>query len=169
LSSDLNKPNDVNRGVLLVSFEALVSFFIVAIGLFIFIGSLSIDLGVGYDRVGPRFFPYLVSIGLLISGILLAKSVLKHKGALVESLSFQRRWSGLGTLSISLVLSVLLFNRAGFILTSMLLFWLVARAFESRRYWRDAVVGLLLSISVYLFFTEGLGLVLPGGFLGRFF
>ena len=169
MSSDLNRPNDVDRGGLPVSLEALVSFSVVVIGLFIFIGSFSIDLGAGYDRIGPRFFPYLVATGLLISGILLAKGVFKHKGALVEPLSFQTKWSGLGTLSVSLVLSVLLFNRAGFILTATLLFWLVARAFESRRYWRDAVVGLLLSISIYLSFTGGLGLVLPGGFLGRFF
>jgi len=58
-----------------------------------------------------------------------------------------------------------LLERAGFIFTAAVLFWLVARAFESTRPWRDAVAGVLLSVFVYVVFTRGLGLVLPGGLL----
>jgi len=65
-------------------------------------------------------------------------------------------------------LSVVLLERAGFILSSSLLFWLVARGFESAKPVRDAAVGLLLSIVVYLAFTRGLGLSLPPGILGSF-
>jgi putative tricarboxylic transport membrane protein len=73
------------------------------------------------------------------------------------------------TLGLALASGVLFLERAGFVLTAALLFWLVARAFASPRPLRDAAVGLALSVVVYLAFTRGLGLVLPPGLLGGLF
>jgi len=53
-------------------------------------------------------------------------------------------------------------------LSATALFWLVARAFGSRRPARDAVVAVLLSVLVYQAFTRGLGLTLPSGVIERF-
>ena len=145
--------------------EVVVALAVIALGLFVLVGSFAIDLGAGYDRIGPRLFPYLVAAGLLLSGSFLARGALRRETSSVEELRFQTSLSAIGTLSIALVSSVLLLEHAGFILTATLLFWLVARAFESRQPRRDAVVGLLLSIFVYLAFTRGLGLVLPRGLL----
>ena len=169
MSSDSDRPDDGARGVVPDRVEVLVALAAVALGLFVLVGSVSIDLGAGYDRIGPRFFPYVVAVGLLISGSLLARGALRRRSVADETRHSQTRWAGIGTLSLALGLSVLLLDRAGFILTSTLLFWLVAQAFESRRHWRDVVVSLLLSVAVYLAFTRGLGLVLPGGLLERLF
>lgn len=132
----------------------------IALGLVILAGSFSIDLGAGYDRIGPRFFPYLVAFGLLVSGSFLARDALRREPPVRVSASRKALW----ILGVALVSSALLLERAGFIPTATLLFWLVARAFESRRPWRDAGVGLALAIVVYLAFTRGLGLALPRGF-----
>ena len=167
MSSDSDRPHDGARGAGPDRVELFIALAAVGLGLFVLVGSFSIDFGAGYDRIGPRFFPYLVSGGLLISGGFLAREVLRRRIPTNEAPGSQTRWSGIGTLSLALGLSVLLLDRAGFILTATLLFWLVARAFESRRHWRDAVVGLVLSVAVYLAFTRGLGLVLPGGLLER--
>ena len=130
-------------------------------GLYLFFGSFGISTGVGYDRIGPRFFPFLVAAGLLATGALVGYESIRRPPAHAEELdplSFL-------FIVLALVLSVLLLERLGFILTGTLLFCLVARAFRSRRYLRNLGVGLTLSILVYFTFTSGLGLVLPRGML----
>jgi putative tricarboxylic transport membrane protein len=149
--------------------EVGVAFATIALGLFVFVGSFWIAMGAGYDRIGPRFFPYLVAIGLILSGSFLVKETLRGKTPIARDIHVRTSWSALGTLTLGLVSSVLLLEQAGFILASALLFWLVARAFESRRPWRDGIVGLLLSAAVYLVFTRGLGLALPRGVLDGLF
>lgn len=146
--------------------EIAVAFVAIALGLFVLVGSFSIALGAGYDRIGPRFFPYLVAAGLLLSGGFLVREAWRGDRSPQPDVRETTRLAPLVTLGLALASSVLLLERAGFVVTATLLFWLVARAFESRRPWRDAAVGLLLSVSVYLAFTRGLGLALPGGLLG---
>jgi len=63
------------------------------------------------------------------------------------------------------VLDALLFEWLGFILSSTLLFLLVAIGFGSRMYVRDVVLGLALAVVAYVTFVYGLGLSLPGGIL----
>ncbi len=69
-------------------------------------------------------------------------------------------------LSLDLLRSPVLFELAGFVLSSSVPFWIVARSFQSERPIRDAGVTLVLSTLVYFTFTRGLGLVLPAGVLG---
>jgi putative tricarboxylic transport membrane protein len=57
----------------------------------------------------------------------------------------------------------LLMPSFGFILSSTILFVLVATGFGSRRHLRDGLVGLALSAVAYLTFVYGLGLRLPAG------
>lgn len=165
MRSDIDPPKDSARAPGPDRAEVVVALAAVALGLFVLAGSFTIDLGAGYDRIGPRLFPYVVAGGLLLSGSFLAWGALRRATSSVGELRLQTSWSAIATLSFALVSSALLLVYAGFILTATLLFWLVARAFESRRPRRDAVVGLLLSVFVYLAFTRGLGLVLPRGLL----
>lgn len=137
----------------------------ILIGLFILADSFGIKLGSGYDHIGPRFFPYLVSAGLLLTGVLMLIEVLGKSVITTEAVE----WKPFFILCMSLVASLLLLKPAGFILAAAVQFWLVARAFNSRRTWRDAVIALVLSIIVYNVFTHGLGLVLPGGLLAGLF
>ena len=158
-------PSDETRGAGPDRAELAVAAAAIALGVFVFSGSSSISLGSGYDRIGPRFFPYSVALGLVLSGALLARGAWRRTPPKAEA-HHPTHWPALGLLTLGLGSSLLLLERAGFILTSAVLFWLVARAFESRRPIRDAVIGVLLSVFVYAAFTRGLGLVLPGGFLG---
>jgi putative tricarboxylic transport membrane protein len=59
-----------------------------------------------------------------------------------------------------------LLRPAGFVISSAVLFVLVARAFGSRRVVRDVLVGLALATAVFLAFSRGLGVTLPGGPFG---
>jgi putative tricarboxylic transport membrane protein len=62
-----------------------------------------------------------------------------------------------------LIANLLLFETAGFVLASTVLFVCAARAFGSRRLARDAVLGLALATVVFVGFTRGLSLALPRG------
>ena len=127
-------------------------------------GISEIGLGAGYDRIGPRLFPYVAAIGLVLLGALF---ILSTRRALHRP---QRQYGEppvkidvrpLALIGLGLLLGVVLMERIGFIVASALQFWLVARAFHSRRPARDAAVAALLAASVYAVFSYGLGLTLP--------
>ena len=65
--------------------------------------------------------------------------------------------------AFGLVSFVALLNLAGFVAAGTILFACTASAFGSRRWLRDAVLGLLLCSTVYVTFTYGLGTPLPPG------
>ncbi|MCZ6489807.1 MAG: tripartite tricarboxylate transporter TctB family protein [Acidobacteria bacterium] len=151
---------------------------VTALGACLAVGSTGISLGTGYDRIGPRFFPYLVAMGLMLLGSWLAVAAIRGNRAkpVAEEndepdlqMNWPINWSALGYLALALLLNLALMERAGFVISSSVLFWLAARAFHSRRPARDAAVAVLLSILVYFAFTRGLGLILPLGIFNRLF
>ena len=80
---------------------------------------------------------------------------------------FPTNWRALGFLAAALLLSLALFERGGFVVSSSALFWVAARGFGSRKPLRDAVIAVALGMAVFLAFTHGLGLTLRreyGGF-----
>jgi putative tricarboxylic transport membrane protein len=143
-------------------------------------GSFGIPPGVGYDRIGPRFFPSVVAAGLALLGVWLAVSALRaartsprHKERAVATDSDTLRaciptdWRALGFLGAALLLSLALLERGGFVIAASALFWTAARGFGSRRPLRDAVIAVTLAVVVFLAFTRGLGLTLPLGIFER--
>ena len=74
-------------------------------------------------------------------------------------------WVPFGYFAAAFVLFIVLLDRAGFAVGAALQFWLVARAFRSRRPARDFLIAVALSLTVYLAFSRGLGLPLPAGIL----
>jgi putative tricarboxylic transport membrane protein len=54
---------------------------------------------------------------------------------------------------------------AGFVIAGTALFLGVARGFGSRRWARNAAIGLVLSLGIYLFFVKLLNVNLPAGWL----
>ncbi|HWP84765.1 MAG TPA: tripartite tricarboxylate transporter TctB family protein [Terriglobia bacterium] len=128
----------------------------------------AIGLGAGYDRIGPRFFPYAVAGGLLVLAGWLALAFLlarrkkgPHRPPVPAAGSLQ--WPSLGYLVLALVLNLALLERAGFIIAGSVQFWLAARAFHSQKPGRDALVAVALSSIVYFSFSHLLGLTLPAG------
>ena len=90
--------------------------------------------------------------------------------AVVLSLLFSRRDASpkqranrpaMARLVLGLALFVMSITFAGFIAAGTLLFVCTASAFGSRRWLRDALVGLTLCTAVYGIFTYGLGVALP--------
>lgn len=158
------------KTVLLVNRQTRIEFAFalgaIALGIYMFLGSTTINLGSAYDQIGPRFFPYLIAAGLVLTGAMMIIECLKHQAPLSSEVMDPM---ALMTLGIALVSCVLLLERLGFIVSVTVLFTLVARAFNSRRWLRDGLVGLVLAVIVFFVFTRGLGLSLPTGLPGRLF
>jgi putative tricarboxylic transport membrane protein len=65
--------------------------------------------------------------------------------------------------ALGLVSFVALLNLAGFVAAGTVLFACTASAFGSRRWLRDALLGITFCATVYITFTYGLGVALPPG------
>ncbi len=140
---------------------------IAALGLFLAVQTAGIDVSPSYARVGPRVFPWVISFGLIVLGLWLARDAIAGQWLSDDSApgvaGFD--WHAFLLIGLGLVLHMVLIGRGGFILASTVLFVCVARAFGSRAALRDAVIGVILAFVVYVGFKYGLGLDLPAGVL----
>ncbi len=154
----------------IVKVDACIGLTVAALGGLLALGLSGISFGAGYDRIGPRFFPYVVAVGLLVlGGWFLAAGFLRKQAAPLTTsetgMEAPVNWTPLIYLALALILNLLLLDRAGFVIASAIQFWLVARAFGSRRLFRDVFVAVMLSVICFVAFSRGLGLTLPSGIL----
>ena len=106
-------------------------------------------------RTGDSVFPLVV---LGASAFVLMRLVLRH-GRRIQGGAANR--SAVGRVVLGLISFVPLMSVVGFVAAGTLLFVCTASAFGSRRWLRDALVGLTLCAAVYSTFTFGLGVALP--------
>ena len=119
-----------------------------------------------YARVGPQIFPYIIAIGMAITGAHISwKSYRGEDEVAMMEDAGPTDWKSVAIIAAGLIAHMNLLKPLGFVPAGLLLFWSVAFAFGSRRYGRDVLVGLLLVLFAYVGFTYGLGLQLPPGIL----
>ena len=79
-----------------------------------------------------------------------------------------RAWHGqrpLAWIGAGLVVNLVALEWLGMVLSSALLFWVAARAFDRARPWRDATCAVLVAWLAFQLFDRVLGVPLPGGIL----
>ena len=108
-------------------------------------------------RAGEWLFPVLVLGG---SACVLTVLFVRRGGATRD-----RRANSAPVVRVAfgLVSCAALLNLAGFVAAGTVLFACTASAFGSRRWLRDALLGITLCTTVYVAFTYGLGVSLPPG------
>ena len=145
--------------------ELTLALAVTALGIFLLAGASHIRFGSGYDRIGPRFFPYAVAAGLILLGGWTAVEAFRtnERPPTSNQAAVPLNRSSFGYLGLALLLNLALLERAGFMIAASVQFWLAARAFHSKKPARDAVVAILLSAAVYFAFSHLLGLTLPAG------
>jgi putative tricarboxylic transport membrane protein len=154
-------------------FELVLALGVVILGGLVVWQTTEIRLTPVNSRVGPRIIPYIVGIGLIVTGCWLAFEVLRGRLGNPEGgedaedadASLPTDWTTLTIVGAALVVYLLLIERAGFIIASSLLFFGAAFGMGSRRIVRDAAIAVVLSVGAYVLFTEGLSLRLPKGWL----
>jgi putative tricarboxylic transport membrane protein len=141
---------------------------VVVIGAAVLWGSFYLPTGGGYAQVGPGVMPRIVGTVLLLLGGLLVREAFTggFRGVDEEAeVHLPMDWVAFAWVSGGIIAYGLLVESLGFIFSSTILFVMVARGFNSRRWLLNAVTGLLLATAVYAIFNYGLGLTLPAGIL----
>lgn len=142
-----------------------VAAFLAVIAVVIFWDMGRLSEAAGYSQVGPATIPKWVAIGLLVLSGATAWTAFRGNFE-VEPI---RAPGPVLWVVAGLMLQILLLNRAGFTIATGLMFALVARGFDERRWYLSLPVGLALAFFVYVIFARYLRLSLPSGWLERLF
>ncbi len=123
----------------------------------------------GYAGFGPNFVPAVVSLGLLATGAWLLWEALaggwRNRGEPEAGAEHPFNAPAFWWITAGLATHMALIGWAGFVIAGTVLFPCVARGFGSTRVLRDAVIGFVLSLAVFLFFVKLLNVNLPAGWL----
>jgi putative tricarboxylic transport membrane protein len=141
---------------------------LIAIASVIGFDTMQMQVAPSYARVGPQIFPYIIAIGLALTGAHIAWKSYRGGDEVIDEVE-PTDWKSVGIIVVGLIAHMNLLKPLGFVPAGLILFMSVAFAFGSRRYGRDAIVGFLLVLFAYLGFTYGLGLQLPPGILKGLF
>jgi putative tricarboxylic transport membrane protein len=153
--------------------ELLLALGVVVLGAVVVWQTTDIRLTPINSRVGPRVIPYIVGSGLVFTGVWLMIDVLRghlvvpEAGEDAEDVdpTLPTDWVTVGILAASLVVFLLLIERAGFVIASTVLFFGAAFGMGSRHVVRDIAIGFMLGVVTFVVFNEGLSLRLPEGVL----
>lgn len=162
-----NRPEERRRSWL---GPRLVAIVVLGIGVVALSQAFAIREGAGYSVVGPRFFPIVVALGLLLWGVaflvrttpLAPDEDLAAQAAAEEAAT---HWATVLMIMAVLVLYVFTLGPLGYPVATALFFPVGARMMGSRHFRRDLITGILLGLVIYLVFTRFLGVRLPAGVL----
>lgn len=120
----------------------------------------------GYAAVGPRFFPVLIGVGMLASGLWLGAIAWRRQRrsqpvAELEAMDW-RTWAACAG---ALLAYIVLFQPLGFLLATPPFLIAQARIFGSRNTLRDVIAAIVLSVAVFVVFNVLLKVDLPKGVL----
>jgi putative tricarboxylic transport membrane protein len=121
-----------------------------------------------YAQVGPKVVSFGVAGGLLLLGAGLVYEALR--GGWSHELEEVRHappanWRAFTLLLAGLAANLLLIGPFGFSLAASVQYVLVAAAFGSRRFLRDAALALMLTLAAWFLFVELLGVNIGAGVL----
>jgi len=151
--------------------ELALSAAVLALGIFVAFVAAGLPGSRSYSAIGANFMPIVVGAGLILLGIwLLAEAVTGGWRSAEPNDPAERgehafHFGAFAWVSGGLFAQMMLIHTAGFALAAAALFACIARGFGSVRPSRDAAIGLLLGMAVYLFFVRFLNVNLPAGWL----
>ena len=151
--------------------EIALSLGVVALGVTVAGVTATLPSEGGYAGIGPNFIPAVVAAGIILLGLWLSVEALAGgwRNAAPEDPASrgEHAFNGaaFGWITAGLVAQMALIGSAGFVLSAAILFACVARGFGSRRLARDAAIGLVMALGIFLFFVKLLNVNLPAGWL----
>jgi len=148
--------------------DRVSSLFWLAFGLISIYGSVLLDLGT-LRQPGTGFFPFLAGLFIsLMAIIVLCRSFIRGKGFQAKPSSF---WKGLSwhrPLAVGLLMLgyILVLERGGFLLTSLILLFFMLKWVERFPWWKALLISASASACTYLLFHTLLKATLPIGIFG---
>jgi putative tricarboxylic transport membrane protein len=151
--------------------EWVLSVALLGIGIVVLLDGLHQAASTSASGVGAGFMPKVVGVLLIV--LALALMVQVARGSLGEpdeaegDVDVRRtRWVPLALCVAAALVFIVGVESLGYVIVSSIAFWLTAWAVGARHILRTAVIGIALSVIVYVAFTRGLEISLPAGILG---
>ena len=121
--------------------------------------------------IGAGLFPTIIGVVLIFISVMLIIEVLRGRRGEPEDDEGDIDTSKLAAWQLLLTIGAVIFfmltiEVIGYILSSAVTFWAVAFAMGARRHIRSGAIALILSLAIYLLFTQVLRIDLPTGMLG---
>jgi len=144
--------------------ELCFSICLLVVGMVFFIRSFQYNAFSNICGVGPAFFPRAVSIIFIcltaanIWSLLRNKSFSNSKGIFKKENVFQQVF-----FIIAIIVTLFLINILGMLLSLFLFLVVGLHYFEKVSWLKSAVVGVVLTIGIYLIFVKWCNLSLPSG------
>jgi putative tricarboxylic transport membrane protein len=151
--------------------QYLVCVVLVAVGAFIIYDALNIPGGFAkVDPVGPKLFPMIIGVGLLLMAAVLAIAIPRGSRGEADAgedidPDMPSDWRTVGLLVAIFIATILLVMPLGWAITGALMFAACATVLGSKHYLRNIVIGAVLSVTSFYAFYSGLGIPLPAGIL----
>ena len=162
----MNSGNDAGRGLLEARLASLV---VVGLGIVALVGATQVGPGAGYVAVGPVVMPTIIGLGLFGLGmLLLVRATARPDLDLARRVAAEAAASEWRTPVLTLgalVAYAAALGPVGYILATSAFLPIAASILGSRRPVRDLIVAVVLSVVVFIGFTEFLGVRLPAGLL----
>lgn len=147
-----------------------------AVGIFLIVGIVNIDIVNADELFGPRAFPTIAAVICFVLGVLLVVDVIRNpeEPELIHDDDGQQinartsNWRATGIAIGSFVLFAIVLLPAGWIIAGALAFWGITIGMGNTRYVFNLLLGLAISSIMQLVFGGMLGLTLPAGIFGLF-
>ena len=120
------------------------------------------------DPLGPKAFPILLGIVLIVAAILLFFETLKKDsapGVKVPRESLRHLWL-IGGVTAWTALYFGVFDRVGYLVSTTVYLLVMTAVFNRGKWLANALTSVLWSVGSYVLFVKILGVVLPAGILG---
>jgi putative tricarboxylic transport membrane protein len=120
-----------------------------------------------YSAVGPRFFPILIGVGMILSGVWLGVQTWRKQRAGTTFTDLEEiDWRTWGAAALILLVYIFALAPLGYVIATSAFLFLEACVFGSKAWLRDVIVSVGISLLVYVFFNGLLKIGLPAGVLG---
>jgi putative tricarboxylic transport membrane protein len=122
------------------------------------------------DPLGPKTFPFLLGIGLLISAAMLvaemwrARKIAGDRQPAAQTDGASHAWVITAVAAWTLVY-FMAFGAAGYVLATMIYLLVLTSYFNRGKWLANSLTSVLYSVLSYLMFTRLLGVRLPAGIL----
>ncbi len=145
------------------SWQIGIALFVISLAVIFLIGATQLPSDGGYAGIGSSFVPYVIAAFLALVGAgLLFQSLTGGFRHFTDSLADVNpdlrsgAWVSVGVLAMAALIT-----KVGFVIAATALFVCVARAFGSRVWWRDALIGAVIVFPIFWLFTLVLDVNLP--------
>ncbi|MBG6218667.1 putative tricarboxylic transport membrane protein [Arthrobacter sp. CAN_A6] len=168
------------QGFLAGRSELVLAGLVAAIGVYLTVGIITMNVPEGANAPGPQFFPGIIAAAAFVLALLLAVQALRHPeppvaitSATAEDAGQQYKmhsdWKSLGIVLAAFLGFCFILEPLGWILSAAAMFWAMSYALGSRKRFFDPALALVFASFIQVAFSAGLGLALPAGILEGIF